>query len=339
MKLLRFEFKKIFTARIFIMLFIALVAEFALLFVPSFRAPGYSPEIYRRYLTTLGGEFSEEKYEYIKSRYDDIAGIISVHEDTVSAYQNGQITLEEFEEHNRAYTKAMSEEQTVGFLMKKSDYFKTLSGDCVYFYDTDWDEFLGNMGFDIVTAFAVIFIVIPVFCSEFSSNTRSVLFSAEKGTTQLCITKIIAAFITAFVVAMLLLSMKYLFFCIIHGDFGSWKIRNIMDYSAYGNLSICGFYFIDSLIKTSVWAVCAIFICAVSCLTQSSLFTMFFTAAALSPAIIPVLSEGNFCYIFLGAELSNGYFADLNIYLISAILLVKSIIYLIAVRQLWIRLK
>ncbi len=340
MKLLLFEYKKLLTARTFVIFAAALLVQFGLLFIPSVNKRGYSPEIYKKYLSMLGGEFTEEKYFSIKARNDEIAEIIAVHDETVTAYRNGELSLEAFDEHNFSYAKAVSEQQTVGFLMQKSDYFKAIGGECVYFYDTDWDNFLSGSGFNFIAAFAVIFITIPIFCSEFQSNARSMLFTSLKGTTKLCVCKIIVAVTAAFLAAMSIFLVRFLGFCFLHGDFGDWQIRNIMDHSAYGSLTIRGFYFLDSIIKSAVWAVGAILICAFSCLTQSSLFTVFFsTVLIVCPVLFPVISEGIFSYVFLGTGLSRGYSADLNITLLAAVLLVKSIIYLFIVNAGWRRLK
>jgi len=340
MKLLLFEYKKIFTLRTFLLLLAALLAQFGLLFVPTVQNHDYSPNVYKKYLSELEGEFTAEKYASVKSRNDEIAEIIAIHDETVSAYQNGEISAEDFDRHSFSYSKAKSEKETVEYLARKSDYFSEIGGECVYFYDTDWDDFLNNNGFNFIAAFAVIFITIPFFCSEFQSNARSMLFTSLKGTARLCVCKIIAAFTAAFFTAMMIFSAKFLYFCALHGDFGAWQIRNIMDFSAYGSLTIGEVYFLDCIIKSMVWAVGAILICAFSCLTKSSLFTVFFTAfSVVCPVIVPALSEGVFRYIFLGAELSAGYFAGVNIAVFAAVLAVKAVVYSVAVKVLWIRLK
>lgn len=340
MKLLLFEFKKLLTARTFILFAAALLVQFGALFIPSLHERGYSPEVYKRYLSTLSGEFTEEKYAAIKARNYEITEIIACHDELVTAYQNGELSLKEFSEHNFSYTKALSERETVEFLMRKSDYFKTIGGECVYFYDTDWDDFLRNNGLNFIVAFVVIFITIPIFCSEFQSNACSMLFTSLKGTTELCLCKIAVAVTTAFLIAMSIFSTRFFYFCFLHNDFGSWQIRNIMDYSAYGDLTIKDFYFLDSIIKSAIWAVDAMLICVFSCLTRSSLFTVFFAAFFIfTPALLPTLSVGNSRYVFLGTGLSEGYSADLNIILLAVSLLVKAIIYWFVINAGWKRLK
>lgn len=340
MKVLLFEFKKLFTPKTFLLLIAALLIQFGLLFVPNSQKHDYSPNIYKKYLSTLEGEFTEEKYSVIKARYDEITEIIASHDEIVSAYQNGELSAGTFDEHSFSYAKATSEQKTVEYLKRKGDYFKTIGGECVYFYDTEWSDFLKNNGFNFIVALAVIFITIPIFCSEFQSNARSMLFTSLKGTTNLCICKIVAAATTAFLVSTAIFSARFLYFCALHGDFGDWQIRNIMDYSAYGSLTIKEFYFLDCIIKSTVWVVGAILICAFSCLTQNSLFTVFFTAVSIvCPVIIPAITNGVSRYTFLGAELAAGFTADLNMTLFAAVLAAKAIVYSVVVKVLWIRLK
>lgn len=329
-----FEFKKIFTKKTLILLAVIILAQAAVMFIPKNYERNFSPIIYKRLISELSGDFSEEKYNAVKARCDEINEIISSDDAITAAYHNGEISAEEYYKHSYDRTKALNEKDTAEYLLEKSDYFKKIGGG-VYFYDVDCGDFLADNGFNFFAAFAVIFITIPIFCAEYRSNARSMLFSSVNGTHKLCGCKIIVAAVCAFFISMLIFMVRYCCFCGIYGNFGGYLVRNIMDYSAFGNLSIFGYYFFNSVIKSAGLAVGAVFICAVSCITGNTLFTAFFVVFAIVfPAFFNVNSQF-FSYAFLGYAIENGYFAGANIALIFGIMLVKIVIYSLICNYAW----
>lgn len=332
--LIFFEFKKIFTKKTMILLAIVILAQIAVMFIPKKYERNFSPIIYKRLVSELSGEFSEEKYNAVKARCDEINEIISSNGKITAAYHNGEISAEEYYKHSYDLTKALNEKSTAEYLLEKSDYFKKIGGG-VYFYDVDCGDFLADNGFNFLAAFAVILITIPIFCAEYRSNARSMLLSSVNGTRRLCGCKITAATVYAFFISMLIFMVRYCCFCCIYGNFGDYLVRNIMDYSAFGNISIFGYYFVDSAIRSTGLAVGAVLICAVSCVTGNTLFTAFFSVLALVFPSFLTIDPQIFSYAFLGFTATNGYFAGANFLLIFGIMLIKIVIYSLICNYAW----
>ncbi len=335
MKLFLYELKKIFSPKILIVLAAVLMLQFWLCYIPSGQEHEYSIDVYKQYLEQYGGEFTEEKYQSLLARSAEIGNIIAVHDDMVDAYQKEKISFDEFEEYNFQYHKASSEESTVKYLVKKSEYFKEIGG-CVYFYDTDWEDFLGGAGFNFFAAFAVIFLVIPVFCNEHQSNARSMLVTSARGQLDLCISKLCAAFTAAFLTAAAVYAVKYAAFCTIQGNYGEYAVHNLLGHYGYGDISLVRYYFTDLLIKSAAWAVGAVFICAVSNLTKNMIFTAFLSFVPIVfSALIGDFSAGIYRYLLLGGVLAENYAADFNMTAFTFALAIKTVIYSAICCVLW----
>lgn len=328
MKLLLFEYKKLFSFRTLMAILAAVLLQIGFSLIPLYDLNEYTPEIYKKYIAEIGGEFTEEKYSYIRERHEEIQQIIACHDEISQAYTNGKITLDEFSAHNDAYVKALNEEKTIAYLLKKSEYFAEIGGECIYFYDTDWENFLSQSSFNFITAFLIIFLSIPVFCTEYQSGSRAVLYTSLRGRKELCICKLISAFSAAFILSFVLYLIRYGAFHFMYEDLGNYPIRNLIDHSGYGYISLRQYYFNDTLIKSAAWAMSSLFVCAVSGITRNAVFTAFLSFIPIAAAaLVPELSEGALRYVFLGSVLSENYAFDFSIVLFLLVMLIKAVAY------------
>lgn len=335
MKVFLFEIKKLFSLKAVLLLLAAIALQIGLTLLPMQRSHDFSLGIYKAYMSKLSGDFTEEKYSEIKALYDSYSELLASHDQIELDYQNGKITLEEFSDHNFKYQKAFAEQKTVEYILQKSDYYKYIGGECVYFYDTDWEDFLAGTNFDFIVAFSVIFLIISVFCAEYQSNSRTSVFTSSNGQGRLCAQKLILSGAVGLVVSMLLFFVRLAAFAAFH-DGTDNLIRNIIGYSQFGEITIARYCINNVLIKSAAWAVGALFVCAVSNITENTLFTAFLSFVGIvCLSMFSGLSAVPWGYVFLGGLLSRNYPSDLSSFWLILSLTIKSAVYSVISLKLW----
>lgn len=335
MKVFLFEIKKLFSLKPVLLLLAAIALQIGLTFLPVQRSHDFSLSIYKIYMLRLQGEFTEEKYSEIKALYDSYSELLASHEQIELDYQNGKITLEEFSDHNLKYHKAFAEHKTVEYILQKSDYYSDIGGECVYFYDTDWEDFIAGTKFDFIVAFSVIFLIISVFCTEYQTNSRTSVFTSSNGQGKLCAQKLILSGAAGLVVSILLFFMQFGAFAAFH-DGADNLIRNIIGYSQFGEITIAQYCINNILVKSAAWAVGALFVCALSNITENALFTAFLSFVGIvCLSMFGGLSTIPWVYVFLGGLLSRNYPPDISPLWLIFSFMIKSAVYSEISLKLW----
>lgn len=329
MKLLIYELRKVLTLKTVLLIIVALIAQMIVGLIPHVYEHSYSPEVYKKYIAELEGEYTQAKRFALEQRYDEINTLILEHDNVESAYLRDEISLEEFEKHNFDYNKAKAEQSTVEYLLQKCDYFETLNGDAIFFYDTDWEDFLSHSGYNYIAALIVLLLIIPIFDNEFTSHARSMLLTTKQGRKKLCIIKLTAAIFTAFIVVFLIFMMKYVVFTYTNSTNAEIGIKNLFGYSEFGNISLAQYYLIDSLIKSATWIVGSLFICVISNVIRNTIFTFFFAFICLvCPALFSDIFVSKFYdYIFCSTQLRGMYTTNLSLHLLTIIYICKIVVY------------
>ena len=249
--------------------------QILLMLVPKNFEHEYSDELYKNYMEQIGGEYTEEKRDIILDRYYEINQTINEHENMITAYKQNTILLDEFEAHNSDYNRALAELSTIEYLVQKCSYFDEIGGG-IFFYDTPWIDFFANSGFNYIVALTIICLIIPVFDSEYQSETAAMLLTSKYGKNNVCISKLIMVIVLAFVVALALYMVQYATFVLhIKADHSDLDIKNLMGYKAFSGDSLKQYYINDALIKSISCLTAALFICAVSIFAKNTVFTFF----------------------------------------------------------------
>ena len=253
------------------------------------------------------------------------------------AYTHDKISQEEFQEFNYEYYRAAAESATVEYLVKKCGYFDAIDGEAVFFYDTDWEDFLSHTDYNYIVAVVVFLLVIPVFDNDYDSGSRITVLTTKKGRRKLCAVKISAAVFIAFAVSFSLFMLRYAAFSYAHGANAGLSVRNIMEHSEYNDISIMRYCLTDSLLKSAAWAVGAIAICAVANIVRNTVFTFFLSfIVMLCPALFSRLfSFRLYPYIFCADNLNGMYAASLSIAALAGVYVCKAVAYWVLNMYFW----
>lgn len=336
MRILAFEIKKLFSPLKLLLIFLSLALGYAICFIPSADNLPYSKEIYKSYMNTLSGEYTQEKKELILEEYNSFCETIDMYDEIQTDYKENRITLEDFDEYNLEYNSALSKISTVEYLITKCEYFDSIKGECEFFYDTDCLDFLDSLGLSYPAAIVIIFFAIAVFCPEFQSGSYSVVLTTQNGRAKTCAIKLTLTFILAFIISFSFCMVEYIAFLPKITSFAGMPIKNIIGYSGFDNLTIWQYFLLNTLKQSFSWSVSAVYISLISNITKSSIFTAFIsfvTIACISMLMNTAASDLQ--YLLLAGGISNKLTCDFNVIKLSAILLVKLAIYSIASIALW----
>ena len=306
MMLFLFELKKLLICRRGLLIFALIAAETALAFLPRDTQHSYSPEIYRLYCEQLAGDYTPEKREEIFARLDEIKAVISQHEELEEEYRSGAVTLDAFSAHNKEYSKAQAELETVQYLADKCRYFDRL-GTGRFFCDTDWEDFFTHRGYALTTVLLLLILIPPVFCNEYSTDMSDTLRTMRNGRTRLAVTKLTVCAAVMLAVSLLISAAELAAFAARFGtESCSEPLDSIMGFDGYGNISVLGSFLRSAVMRACSFAVCAVVICTLSVLTRSQLFTVFLGAAV---CVTPAFITGNaaVCCI-LSPTVQNGMY-------------------------------
>jgi hypothetical protein len=196
----------------------------------------------------------------------------------------------------------------VEYILVKCDYFDKIGGNCTFFYDTDWVDFLSTSGIDYITAVIIILMVSAIFSDEYVSKSRVSVLTCFKGRTHTAICKLCVAFVFGFAISVCMSGVKYIGFAVQgvqSAENGGMCVRNLIGFGEFSGLTLAQYYLCNALFHSVIWAVCAVFICLVSNLVRSGIFTVFISFVAIvCTALLKTDSVTAFDFIFSGRLLT-----------------------------------
>lgn len=339
MNLLFYEFRKAFDSKRFYVIIAAVLMQILVAFIPQNYEMGYSDTIYKNYMKELSGEYTEEKHSIVLERYAAICNIIAEHDDIIIAYKQNKITLEELDEHNFQYNKALAEQSTVEYILHKCSYYEN-RGEGVFFYDTDWVDFFSRTGYSYITALVVICLIIPIFEHEYKSDAVVMLLTTRYGRNKLCTAKLFCAGIIAFAVSLLLSLTKYTVFMLNNGDNADLSVENLLGYDGFSTISLEQYFWNDALLKSVSWFVAALFICMVCTFAKNAVFAFFISFVML---VCPYFISGFFKNewfgtVFVAYQFGGMYSQRLNIPILMIAYSSKTLVYSLSCMKNWSRL-
>ena len=135
------------------------------------------------YMNVLQGEVTEEKRQYVEHVTQEISDIQSQYEKKIKAYQNGEISYEDFTAYITAYNKAMEKKDTVENLAARLDRIDALAmeGKRVDFvFEVGWERVF-SCGVDYYLAVFLILILSGIYAFEKRHNFSAILYSTKNG--------------------------------------------------------------------------------------------------------------------------------------------------------------
>lgn len=326
--MLLYEFRKLLKSKFYLIFILALIFQTILMFIPHNNEHDYSDEVYKNYIAELNGKYTTAKKNYIKEKYNDTERIISEHDNFLSAYKRNEISLEELDIHNLNYNKALAERSTLEYLISKCNYFDSL-GYGYFFYDTPWEDFFSNSGYNYIISFAVICVISAIFNIEYRFKSVSMINTSKNGKIKICIAKLAMAVILTFFISIVIYILQYGIFTASEGDNSNLGIENLLNYDKLKGISLRQYYFNDILLKSISWSASSLFICMISVLVKNSVFTFFISFVfLLCPYFVSdYFTETWYYYLFLSNQFGNMYTHTINIFLVLTVCLIKSLIY------------
>lgn len=341
MILFRYELRKILLCKRGLIVFIIIVLQLAICFVPKEYEHSYSIEVYKRYLEEFGGEYTEETRAILKKDLDEAETVITIHEKIINQYHNDIISSNEFNEHNDAYNKALAEKPTIEYLLNKCEYFDTLNKQTEFFYDTDWEDLIKHDSFEYLIALCLCIIIIPAFCNEYSSESFIIIKSTQNGRYKTARAKLIICIGFIFVFSFIMCTFRA-FPLIIHDEDSivGYPIYNIMNFDFKCDMSIGVYFLIDCMLKALSWATLAAFVCLISVFIKNETIIYFISfIIILCPALLfDFMSSNVLEYLFCAYSLASHLTPDTSI-LLPFVMMIKLLLYSVFTSIIWCKEK
>lgn len=334
------ELKKVIRLNfIFIAAVSALVLECVFGFMPKFHDYPYSIEVYRKYTQQYEGLLTDEKAERLNARLEEINELIASYDTMENDYLNDRITLEEFSAYTEKYDIASAEVQTVEYLCKKVGQMLTLTDfEKEIFYDTDWQTFFKDNGYNFILLIAILCIAVPVFDIEYSSGSHALLLTSKRGKAHLAAAKLITVAVTVFALSVLMSAVHFGIFAYNSGlDFHDKAIGNILLTDGYKSTSLTDYFVADSFMKATGYTMYAMIACLITVLCKTTAFSFILSfLAMIAPLFISDVVKGAAApYIITAKSLETMYPPTTQPVLFMTVLIVKAFILGAATVFLW----
>jgi MFS family permease len=143
-------------------------------------------------MSTLEGDWSEEKSEWLKSEQRRLHELESQKSDIYAQYLAGELSLEEYRNRIGAATDAELVLEVFDVVLEQDAYLRQQAQQgesAVYLYDTGW-RLLLNEREDYVLTAIIILLFAGLYADEYSLRTVPLLRATKKGRRQLFLSKL-----------------------------------------------------------------------------------------------------------------------------------------------------
>lgn len=140
--------------------------------------------IYREYIDEVKGDYTEEKNNWLISESERFQKYLEDKTVYEEKYNNGEIDANEYKDYLDNYKEADAKFSTLNYVIVRSSYLGTVAQDgknAEYFYDLDMDDYIGNMGVDIVVVLLITVFVVHIFGEDYNCGTDIIVKTCEKG--------------------------------------------------------------------------------------------------------------------------------------------------------------
>ncbi len=199
--MIAYEWKKMLICRHGALLIAAVLA--AQLFGLMVFTQAYDPEleenraVYDSYLAEVEGPLTDEKRTYMEENMERLSENRKALDQLERAYSVGEVSREEYEE---AFQKLSAVDRDfVGFGKLYSQYIYVREDSYRSFlYPGGWETLLGDQAPQYLYLLLLVFLIVPVFCQEYSTQMESLLLTQRKSGRDSWKTKVGAVFLLVF---------------------------------------------------------------------------------------------------------------------------------------------
>ena len=146
----------------------------------------YADNLYYEYMTTLAGEWAEDKEAYIDHEIEYINDTLNNYDDQFYQYRDGKLTGDEYSEYLSEYRYALARRDIIPQLKEHSEYLKKLKTDYNaeghFLYDTGLNDYIFR-DFDLFSYGCVLLLCCQIFMTEYQTKTSAGAFATILRTT------------------------------------------------------------------------------------------------------------------------------------------------------------
>ncbi len=216
-------------------------------------------EIYENYMKELSGIYTEEKHAYIDETleyYREAQKNFSLYQ---AKYLNGDIDIDTYRYHRGEKELGDVRVPVLTAIKLKADYYKASYNEGEFFYDLDVEKFIDKSDIDFFS-YAIVFVIVSLlFLSDYSNDTKMLVYSSRYGRSRISTVRIHLAIVMSVAVATLLQATEIITFLVTNntGDLTA-PIRSIMSCSMSIDVSIIEYILIVALTRILFTACAAI---------------------------------------------------------------------------------
>ena len=238
----------------------------------------FTDSVYHEYMTTLAGEVTEEKLQYIeeeRKRIDE-AGSDAKFSQMMEAHQSGKITSEEYAQYFNEYEYAQERTEHLKRIEGRRDYLLGLAeqGKEGYFvYDTGWNA-LFDGEFDFLLYALVLLSFAGVFADEYRAGAYQILRPSKRGRAGVLCAKYAAASLLALGVFAAFAAID-LAFVLLRFELPMWTapIQSLPGFAALPDMTIAQGLIAWLAVKGAAYLLMAMMLLCLSLVTKSVLGT------------------------------------------------------------------
>lgn len=238
----------------------------------------FTDSVYHEYMTTLAGEVTEEKLQYIKEEREriDEAGSDAKFSQMMEAHQSGKITSEEYAQYFNEYEYAQERTEHLKRIEGRRDYLQGLAEqgkEGHFVYDTGWNA-LFDGEFDFLLYALVLLSFAGVFADEYRAGAYQILRPSKRGRAGVLFAKYAAAALLALGVFAAFAAID-LGFVLLRFELPMWTapIQSLPGFAALPDMTIAQGLIAWLAVKGAAYLLMAMMLLCLSLVTKSVLGT------------------------------------------------------------------
>ena len=238
----------------------------------------FTDSVYHEYMTTLAGEVTEEKLQYIKEERKriDEAGSDAKFSQMMEAHQSGKITSEEYAQYFNEYEYAQERTEHLKRIESRRDYLQGLAEqgkEGHFVYDTGWNA-LFDSEFDFLLYALVLLSFAGVFADEYRAGAYQILRPSKRGRAGVLCAKYAAAALLALGVFVAFAAID-LGFVLLRFELPMWTapIQGLPGFAALPDMTIAQGLIAWLAVKGAAYLLMAMMLLCLSLVTKSVLGT------------------------------------------------------------------
>jgi hypothetical protein len=292
------EIKKIFITRkgwLIVLLFFAAESYFTFSAIDGVNiALENSKSVFMEYEATLAGKFDDEKEALVLEKDEYFSNIPIEIAMLEMSFNSGEMSYTEYIAKIKEYSEITARSQAFGTVFNKYLYVKENYENRYFIYENGWSLLLTRANTQLFMFFALIILLVPIFCSEYETEVDKILITTKLGREKLCLVKITLGVGIALIFALFGIFADFISavtrYGLPHGDFPLQSI-SFFGNSGFG-ISIFSTFLLGSFSRVLGSVLIAVLIVFLSVLTRKTISVLLVVCSVfLIPIFAPVPSD------------------------------------------------